>query len=117
MLGGSLRYLLTLAFPSTGIGWTILGVDLAGAFVLALLLGGWLRRGHTSHPWRPFLATGILGSFTTWSTFMADVGAFGSSDGWLPAAAYAVAGTAAGLGAAAAGWWVACRTVPQAVTR
>ena len=74
MLGGTTRYLIGLAIPAQPgqIPWGILGVNLVGAFIMGLLLHGWVRRGHVSHPWRPFLATGILGSFTTWSTFMAD---------------------------------------------
>jgi CrcB protein len=114
MLGGTLRYLIGLAIPTQPgqIPWGILGVNLAGAFVMGLLLHGWVRRGHVSHPWRPFLATGILGSFTTWSTFMADTYALAVDGFGLLAAVYVLGATAAGIAAAALGWWTALRLVP-----
>jgi CrcB protein len=114
MLGGSTRYLIGLAVPPEPgqIPWGILAINLVGAFILAMLLSGWVRRGHVSHPWRPFLATGVLGSFTTWSTFMADTLAL-YRDG-VPglALAYLIGATALGIGAAAAGWMTANRLVP-----
>jgi CrcB protein len=64
-----------------------------------------------SHPWRPFLATGILGSFTTWSTFMADTYALVVDGAPVLAAAYVIGATALGIGAAALGWWTAQRVV------
>jgi fluoride exporter len=115
MLGGTTRYLAGLALPAEPgrIPWAILTVNLLGAFVLATLLGGWLRRGHVAHPWRPFLATGVLGSFTTWSAFMADTldlvraGVPGLALGYLLGA------TVLGIAAAALGWGLAARVVPE----
>jgi CrcB protein len=115
MLGGSTRYLISLAFPAqTGqVPWGILAINLAGAFVLSLLLSGWVRRGHVAHPWRPFLATGVMGSFTTWSTFMADTYAL-YRDGYpLLASGYLVGATALGAVVAGLGWWIAQRVVPH----
>ena len=104
MLGGTTRYLIGLAIPAQPgeIPWAILGVNLVGAFVMGLLLHGWVRRGHVSHPWRPFLATGILGSFTTWSTFMADTYRLFVDGAEILAAVYVVGATALGIGAAGA---------------
>ncbi len=115
MLGGSLRYWAGLVLPPQPgqIPWAIAVVNLTGAFVLAVLLAGWVRRGHVTHPWRPFLATGILGSFTTWSTFMADTLQLARDGHPGLASAYLVGGTAAGVAASALGWWVAQRTVPH----
>ena len=116
MLGGSLRYVVGLAIPAQPgqIPSGILGVNLVGAFIMGLLLRGWVRRGHVSHPWRPFLATGILGSFTTWSTFMADTYDLVVDGFELLAVAYVLGATALGVGAAALGWWTAQRVVPLA---
>lgn len=116
MLGGSLRYLIGLALPAQPgrIPWGILMINVSGAFVLALLLSGWIRRGHVAHPWRPFLATGILGAFTTWSAFMADTLAL-VEGGWTGLAmVYLFGATALGVAAAGVGWAVAQRMVPQA---
>ena len=116
MLGGAVRYLVGLAMPAQPgqIPWGILGVNLVGAFIMGLLLHGWVRRGHVSHPWRPFLATGILGSFTTWSTFMADTYGLIVDGFELLAGAYVLGATALGVGAAALGWWTAQGAVPLA---
>jgi fluoride exporter len=115
VLGGSTRYLIGLAIPAQPgqIPWGILGVNLTGAFIMGLLLHGWVRRGHVSHPWRPFLATGILGSFTTWSTFMADTYNLARDGAGLLAGVYVLGATAAGVTAAALGWWAAERVVPE----
>lgn len=116
MLGGTVRYVVGLAIPAQPgqIPWGILGVNLVGAFIMGLLLHGWVRRGHVSHPWRPFLATGILGSFTTWSTFMADTYGLVVDGFTLLAVTYVLGATALGVGAAALGWWTAQRVVPLA---
>ena len=52
MLGGTTRYLIGLAIPAEPgrIPWAILGINLTGAFIMALLLAGWARRGHVAHP-------------------------------------------------------------------
>lgn len=115
MLGGATRYLISLAVPAEPgrIPWGTLGINLAGAFVLSLLLSGWVRRGHLSHPWRPFLATGILGSFTTWSTFMADTYSLYRDGVPLLATGYLLGATALGAAFAGLGWWTAQRLVPH----
>lgn len=116
MLGGTTRYLIGLAMPAQPgqIPWGILWINLAGALIMGLLLQGWVRRGHVSHPWRPFLATGILGSFTTWSTFMADTYALAVDGFELLAGVYVLGATALGIAAAALGWSIAQRFVPLA---
>jgi CrcB protein len=84
--------------------WGIVAVNLVGALVLGVLLGRWARQGHVAHPWRPFLATGLLGSFTTWSTFMADTLALLRADAPVLAAVHLVGVTALGVAMAALGW-------------
>ncbi len=114
MLGGTTRYLIGVALPNEPgeIPWAIVLVNLLGAFVISLLLAGWSRRGHVAHPWRPFLATGLLGSFTTWSTFIVDTYEMFVAGRDLLASVFVVATTAVGVLAAGAGWWTAQRVVP-----
>ena len=114
LLGGTTRYLVGLALPSEpgGIPWGILLVNLLGSFVISLLLAGWFRRGHVAHPWRPFLATGLLGSFTTWSTFIADTYDLVVAGRDLVALVFVLGATALGVLAAGAGWLAAQRVVP-----
>jgi CrcB protein len=72
LIGASLRYLIVNATSADQI-WTTLLVNLAGCFALGLVLVHG-ERYLTALPklqpvWRPFLATGLLGGFTTTSAF------------------------------------------------
>jgi CrcB protein len=70
-IGGVCRYLLSqfiqgkvlYAFP---VGTLV--VNIAGCFLIGLVYG-FSERGHISAEWRVFLATGIVGGFTTFSAF------------------------------------------------
>ena len=65
--------------------WATLLVNLTGCLLIGVLLAVVLARFPTS-PWlRPFLATGVLGGYTTWSTFAVDTVAL--VDGGRPAMA------------------------------
>lgn len=52
--------------------WGTLGVNILGSFAMGFVMA-WLLRGGAISPggenWRLFLATGILGGFTTFSAF------------------------------------------------
>ncbi len=107
MLGGAARYAMTLAWPTESgrTPWAILVINVVGAFVLSSILSRWIvRHGDASHPWRPFLATGFLGAFTTWSTFMSDVRLLWVGGDGLLSVLYLVGATVAGVLAAALGW-------------
>jgi CrcB protein len=74
-LGALARWALTLALPhSPGAWpWSTLLVNLIGCLLIGILLAVLLAR-FPSSPWlRPFLAVGVLGGFTTYSTFAMDV--------------------------------------------
>ena len=112
MLGGAARYAVSLAWPTEPgrIPWGILSVNVLGALVLSSILSRWVvRHGHAGHPWRPFLATGILGAFTTWSTFASDVRLLWVGGDVLLSVIYLVGGTVAGIVAAGLGWGWAVR--------
>ncbi len=74
LIGALLRYgISSLSFRWTGNSlWGILFANLSGSFGFALLSG--LLEGRLPHPdyARLFLMTGLLGSFTTFSTFSFD---------------------------------------------
>ncbi len=71
-IGASLRYALSIwvdqrlvaSFP-----WGTLLVNFVGSFLIGLLVSGLDQRGLTSPALRLFLITGVLGAFTTFSTF------------------------------------------------
>jgi CrcB protein len=70
--GTGARYLLGLwaarAWPS-GIPWGTLLVNTLGSFLLVLVMGAGARGALLSADARAVLATGVLGGFTTYSTF------------------------------------------------
>jgi CrcB protein len=105
--GTAVRHLLEAAAgPGPGDWpWTTLGINVAGSFLLgaltAVLAGvpGDARRRRL----RWALGTGVLGGFTTYSTFALEVHHLVLDGHPARAAGYAVVATAAGVLAAAAG--------------
>lgn len=88
-LGAVLRWGLELAVPTTaGWPWGTLLVNVLGCAAMAGLL---LVGEHRSYPaWvRPGLGTGLLGGFTTFSTYAVQVAVLGTA-GPLLAAGYLV---------------------------
>ncbi|MDP5185482.1 fluoride efflux transporter CrcB [Blastococcus sp. BMG 814] len=104
-LGALARWGLAEAFPHspTGLPWATLGVNLTGCLLLGVLTAVLVARAPGS-PWaRPFLGVGVLGGFTTYSTFavevvrLADAGAAGT------AVVYVLVSVLGGVAAAAVG--------------
>lgn len=71
VLGALARYGLGVAFPAgpAGFPWTIFLINVAGCLLLGALIP--LAGGHAVL--RPFLGTGVLGGFTTFSTYILDI--------------------------------------------
>lgn len=67
-IGAALRYQVSLlvAFP-----WGTLTVNVLGAFLIGIVWHFVASKG--SSFWGPFVMTGVLGGFTTFSTFSLDV--------------------------------------------
>lgn len=59
---------IQLRWPST-LPWGTIVVNLTGCLILGLLSGVLESRPHLDAQWRAFGAVGILGAFTTFSTF------------------------------------------------
>ena len=73
-IGSVARYLLSAAFPAgTGFPWAILAVNVSGCFVLGLLMVYLLEVWPPRRFLRPFLAVGLLGGYTTFSTYAGGV--------------------------------------------
>lgn len=110
-LGGTLRFGLTralLGMAPGGIHLATLAVNVVGSAVF-----GWLmaRQGQLPLPAVTYLGltTGILGGFTTYSTFNAEVLRHALAGQIGKAGAYAAATFCLCLLGGAAGWWLALR--------
>jgi CrcB protein len=71
VLGAVARYGLGVAFPTppAGFPWTTFAINVAGC----LLLGALIPLAGSHAVLRPFLGTGVLGGFTTFSTYILDI--------------------------------------------
>lgn len=105
VVGGVARAGVLLAFPtpSRGFPWSTLAVNVSGSLLLGFLLVVLLERFGGRRLARAALGTGVIGAYTTFSTFMVESlqlirgGALGT------ALAYLTLSLAAGLGATVLG--------------
>jgi CrcB protein len=98
VLGALARWGIAAALPTAGWPWATLTVNLTGCLLIGVLLAVLLAR-FPDHPWlRPLLAVGVLGGYTTYSTFavevvrLADGGAVASALGYVAASVFGGAG-------------------------
>ena len=113
-VGSGLRYLVsgwTLRWLGTGFPWGTLAVNVLGSFLLAALMEAHLRGWSVPSELRVTLAVGVLGGFTTYSTFNFETMRSLESGAWALAAANAAATLvgclAAGVLGIAVGRWLA----------
>jgi CrcB protein len=101
-LGAVLRFLVGLAvvFP---IG--TLTVNVAGSFLIGAIWIVFASRGLQA--WMPFVMTGILGGFTTFSAFSLDTLRLVEAGRMAAAGGYVMASVILSLLACAAGLWIA----------
>ena len=108
-LGSGLRHLVNLAalrlfgpaFP-----WGTLAVNIAGSFVMGVFVEVLARRFGGSAELRLFVATGILGGFTTFSAFSLDVAVLYERGATTQAALYVAASLAVSVAALFVGMWL-----------
>jgi CrcB protein len=74
MVGATARFKLAEALPTAPghFPWATFWTNMSGSFVLGFLLVVLLERFPPSRYLRPFLATGILGAYTTMSTYLVE---------------------------------------------
>lgn len=105
-IGGALRHGVNLgAARLLGYGFPFgtLIVNVLGSFVMGLFAGYFLFRPGTPQHVRLFLTTGVLGGFTTYSSFSLDTALLIERHAYWLAAAYVAGSLAAGLIALFAG--------------
>ena len=105
MLGASARYGVARWLPPTSghLPWATFWTNVAGSFALGLVLVVIVRRLGASRYVRPFVATGILGAFTTMSTYEVETALLLKDGHRATAVLYAVASVVAGLAAVGLG--------------
>jgi CrcB protein len=109
-IGASLRYgvnvtapkLLGLDFP-----WATMIVNVVGSFIMGALIAAMAAGWNTSQEMRVFLATGILGGFTTFSAFSLDFASLWERKDYAAAVGYAGGSVLLSLIAVFAGLWLA----------
>lgn len=101
--GTLVRYAIGTNVANTSFPWPTLIINLAGSFLLGLVLGrvpAWSTTASTA------VTVGFLGAFTTFSTFAFEATSLLRDDRPGTAAAYVLLSVVLGLAAAAAGWQV-----------
>lgn len=71
-LGAALRHGVNLAMASllgTRFPYATLFANVSGSFVMGLIVAYFAFKGGGSQHWKLFLTTGVLGGYTTFSTF------------------------------------------------
>ncbi|WP_237491891.1 fluoride efflux transporter CrcB [Modestobacter sp. L9-4] len=104
-LGSLARWGLGRALPHPVGAWptATLLINLSGCLVLGVLAVALFTR-HPRSPWlRPFLGTGVLGGWTTFSTFAVDTVQLADAGRGAAAVGYVLASVVGGVLAAAAG--------------
>lgn len=115
MCGATARYTINhlLPTPAGHFPWATFIENLTGSFLLGLLLVLLLERFPPSRYLRPFLATGVLGSLTTMSTYQLETALLLKDGHPLTGVVYAIGSTAAGLAVAYAGILAGRLTPPR----
>jgi CrcB protein len=108
--GSAVRHLVNLAamrLAGPAFPWGTLAVNVAGSFAMGLLVELIARRFGASAEMRLFLATGVLGGFTTFSAFSLDAVTLWERGATMAAAGYVFASVAVSIAALIAGLWLA----------
>lgn len=114
-LGACLRYGVADRF---GEHWhrlfplSTLAINLTGSFILAFFLTAIAPRAIRWQRWRLFFAIGVLGAYTTFSTFSVEMAHLLRDHHWLVAAGYVVASLIGGMAAALLSYGIAKRMGP-----
>jgi CrcB protein len=106
-LGASLRFVIGEWARRTsaldGFPWATLGINVTGSLLLGVIAGSAMIAESTSPQMRAFLTIGVLGGFTTFSSFSLETVALAQTGAVGRAAVYAGVSVVAAVGAAALG--------------
>ncbi|MDF3218085.1 fluoride efflux transporter CrcB [Mesorhizobium sp. M7A.F.Ca.CA.001.09.2.1] len=112
-VGAGIRHLTNigaLRFVGPNYPWGTMAINVIGSFAMGLFIASMMRRGGSNEV-RLFVATGILGGFTTFSAFSLDFATLWERGATLPALVYALASVIGAIIALFLGLWLA-RSLP-----
>ncbi|TPI56102.1 MULTISPECIES: fluoride efflux transporter CrcB [unclassified Mesorhizobium] len=112
-IGAGVRHLTnmgSLRLVGPNYPWGTMAINIVGSFAMGLFIAALARRGG-SNEIRLFVATGILGGFTTFSAFSLDFATLWERGATLPAFGYALASVIGAIIALFLGLWLA-RSLP-----
>ena len=108
-IGAALRHLCGTAFLrlfGPAYPWGTLFVNVLGSLIMGLFIAWLVKRSGTSNEIRLFVATGILGGFTTFSAFSLDVANLVEKSAVGGALGYVLASVLMCVTAVLAGLWL-----------
>jgi CrcB protein len=114
-MGAAARHGLDLAFPHAAreFAWATFGINVAGCALIGVLMVLVEHVWTTRRLLRPFLGVGVLGGFTTFSTYVVDVSLAVDASAPRVALLYLVAMPVAALGAV----WVTATLTRRMIDR
>jgi len=108
-LGGALRHLVNIFAASVAgalLPWGTFIVNVTGSLAMGLLIGYFAFRGEASQDLRLFLTTGLLGGYTTFSSFSLDAALLWERGAIAMAVLYVIGSVVLAIGGLALGIWL-----------
>lgn len=105
MIGSVLRYLISQFIRHDQFPYATLTVNMLGSLLIGMIMG-MAGRNEDFSQWRLFLATGIMGGFTTFSAFAWENLQLLQQERYASFAAYTGGTMVLGLSAVALGYWI-----------
>ncbi len=108
-LGAMLRHGINVGvgrWLGAGFPWSTFLINITGSLVMGLIAGWFAFKSDASQAWRLFLTTGILGGYTTFSTFSLDAALLYERGEITSAALYILGSVTLSIAGLFAGLWL-----------
>lgn len=105
-IGANLRYFVgqwVATWLGVGFPYGTLLINVSGSFLIGVISTMLTERSLVESHWRLFLLVGLLGGYTTFSSYALETVSLIQSDRWLTALTYMLASMLLGLGACIVG--------------